>query len=65
MISHRNSNKNIIPSLPNDPMNVDTIISDLDLSDLDRSLRSSSLHETSKGRKERLPYRFGGGFTKK
>ena len=49
-----------MPSLPNDPMNVETIISDLD-----RSLRSSSLHETSKGRKERLPYRFGGGFTKK
>ena len=60
MISHRNSNKNIMPSLPNDPMNVEAIISDLD-----RSLRSSSLHETSKGRKERLPYRFGGGFTKK
>ncbi|KAM3144568.1 hypothetical protein pb186bvf_003437 [Paramecium bursaria] len=60
VISHRNSNKNIMPSLPNDPMNVETIISDLD-----RSLRSSSLHETSKGRKERLPYRFGGGFTKK
>ena len=49
-----------MPSLPNDPMNVETIISDLD-----RSLRSSSLHETSKARKERLPCRFGGGFTKK